>query len=103
VTFTSVTTAPCESLDGCKPPAPGVQSFATPASGSSGNGAPQGAVLPSTTSKPPPKPLTRAQKLAKALKACKKLKKKKKREACVKQAKKKYGAKKASKKHGGKK
>jgi hypothetical protein len=39
----------------------------------------------------PPKPLTRAQKLAKALKACKKDKSKSKRTACEKQARKKYG------------
>jgi hypothetical protein len=46
------------------------------------------------------KPLTRAQKLAAALKACKKDKKKTKREACEKTAHKKYGppAKKSSKK-----
>jgi hypothetical protein len=41
--------------------------------------------------KPKPKPLTRAQKLTKALKACKKDKKKPKRLACEKQARKKYG------------
>jgi hypothetical protein len=39
----------------------------------------------------PPKQLTRAQKLAKALKACKKDKSKSKRTACEKQARKKYG------------
>lgn len=45
-----------------------------------------------------PKPLTRAQKLAAALKTCKKkYKNKKKRIACERQARKKYGAKKASK------
>ncbi|HTQ68049.1 MAG TPA: hypothetical protein VMI13_05105 [Solirubrobacteraceae bacterium] len=43
-------------------------------------------------------PLTRAQKLAKALKACKKLKKKSKRSACEKAARKRYGAKKVTKK-----
>jgi len=56
-------------------------------------------VLPSkTTTKP--KPLTKAQKLAAALKACKKDKKKSKRLACEKAAHKKYGppAKKSSKK-----
>ena len=47
-------------------------------------------VLPTKTTSPP-KPLTRAQKLAKALKACKKDKNKKKRVACEKQARKKYG------------
>jgi hypothetical protein len=49
---------------------------------------------PKTTTKP----LTRAQKLKKALAACKKLKKKSKRHACEVQAKKKYGAKKSTKK-----
>jgi DNA-binding beta-propeller fold protein YncE len=39
----------------------------------------------------PPKPLTRAQKLAKALKACRKDKQKSKRLACEKQARSKYG------------
>ncbi len=43
------------------------------------------------------KPLTRAQKLAAALKVCKKDKKKAKRQACEKTARKKYG-KKSSKK-----
>ncbi len=41
--------------------------------------------------KPTPKPLTRAQKLAKALKACKKDRKKGKRVACDRQARKRYG------------
>jgi hypothetical protein len=39
------------------------------------------------------KPLTRAQKLAKALQACKKDKSKKTRSSCEKQARKRYGAK----------
>jgi hypothetical protein len=52
-------------------------------------------VLPTTRT------ITRAQKLADALKACKKDKKKSKRQTCEKQAKKKYGAaKKSSKKKG---
>jgi hypothetical protein len=42
-------------------------------------------------SKPKPKPLTRAQLLARALKSCKKDKAKKKRASCEKQARKKYG------------
>jgi hypothetical protein len=53
-------------------------------------------VLPSTVNKPPapqPKPLTRAQKLAKALKACKKVRNKRTRASCEKQARKKYGTK----------
>jgi hypothetical protein len=52
--------------------------------------------------KPKPKPLTRAQKLAKALKACAK-KPKRKRAACIKQAKKLYGAKAKAKRHAGSK
>ena len=46
------------------------------------------------------KPLTRAQKLAEALKACKKDKKKSKRLACEKRARKKYGPKAKAKKSG---
>ena len=46
----------------------------------------------STVVKPPPvEPLTRAQKLVKALKACSKIKKKARRAACIKAAKKSYG------------
>ncbi len=45
--------------------------------------------------KPKPKPLTRAQKLAKALKACKKDKRKSKRVVCERQARKRYGPAKA--------
>ncbi len=40
-----------------------------------------------------PKPLTRAQKLALALKACRKLKHKHKRKACERKARKRYGPK----------
>ncbi len=53
-----------------------------------------------------PKPFTRKQKLAKALKECRKKKNKARRQACEKQARKKYGAKKKAKgkrKGGGKK
>jgi hypothetical protein len=57
----------------------------------------QPAPLPADTSHPAsmsaPKPLTRAQKLAKALKACKMEKPKSKRQSCEKAASKKYGAK----------
>jgi hypothetical protein len=48
---------------------------------------------PPAKTTPTPKPLTNAQKLAKALKACKKDKSKSKRAACDKQARKKYGTK----------
>jgi DNA-binding beta-propeller fold protein YncE/Tol biopolymer transport system component len=83
---------------GCKGPPPPSPAFTAPASGTfsgSGNVVQQGAVLPSKTAKP--KPLTRAQQLAKALKACKRDKKKSKRVACEKQARKKYGPKKPTK------
>jgi hypothetical protein len=46
---------------------------------------------PKITTPPASKPLTRAQKLSKALKACKKDKPKSKRTACEKQARKRYG------------
>ncbi len=46
-----------------------------------------------TATKTTPKPLTRAQKLSKALKACKKDKKANKRLTCAKQARRQYGAK----------
>jgi len=56
---------------------------------------PKAAVLGSKSTQAP-KPLTRAQKLAKALKACKS-KPKKERAACEKQAEHSYGAKAAKK------
>lgn len=88
-------TPPCEGEEACQgsfsPQAP----FTTPATASStgsGNIVQQLQVLAKTeVGKPKPKPLTRAQKLAKALKACRKDKNKSKRLACEKQAKKKYG------------
>jgi DNA-binding beta-propeller fold protein YncE len=87
--------------EACKPPAGGQPSFSTPQSATfsgPGNSATSG-VLPTKT-KAPPKPLTRAQKLAKALKACHKQKRKKKRVACEKRARKQYGAKAKAKKTG---
>jgi WD40-like Beta Propeller Repeat len=72
----------------------------SPAFGASGTSSftAGGNVTPGSTSFPTPteskpKPLTTAQKLAKALKQCKKDKSKKKRLACQKQAKKKYAPK----------
>jgi hypothetical protein len=92
---------PCESAEACKP-APGeppIESF--PASSAfSGAGnlvAPGGRGSNPPGVKPKSKPLTRAQKLAKALKVCAKDKKKSKRAKCQKQAKQKYGALKAKK------
>jgi DNA-binding beta-propeller fold protein YncE len=81
----------------CRGSQPAVPAFEEPASrASSGPGA-GGlvSVLPSKTAQPPAKPkakpLTRAQKLAKALKLCKKDKQRSKRLACEKLAKKRYG------------
>jgi hypothetical protein len=93
-----------ESVHACKnPPEPFTGGSGSPASETTsgvGNITPQlaqGAVLHEKTAV---KPLTKAQKLAAALKACKKDKKKTKRQACEKAAHKKYGppAKKSSKK-----
>jgi hypothetical protein len=91
--------APCQG-EGCKAGAPTQPGVSTPASASfSGPGnAPATGVLPSKKAKAPAKkPLTRAQKLSKALQTCRKHFKhsKKKRASCEKQARKKYGVKKA--------
>jgi hypothetical protein len=92
---------PCESAEACKP-APGeppIESFlASSAFSGAGNlVAPGGRGSNPPGVKPKSKPLTRAQKLAKALKVCAKDKKKSKRAKCQKQAKQKYGALKAKK------
>jgi hypothetical protein len=83
--------APCVS-EACRgalglPPVFGAPSSATFAG--SGNLAPR---VSTPATRPKAKPLTRAQKLARALKACKKTPKKKRR-ACESQAKKRYGKK----------
>jgi NHL repeat-containing protein len=92
---TSVTTSPCGDEASCKAPySPPLSSAPAPAGGaSSGNVTTRsgGSVLGNKTVVT--KPLSRAQKLAKALKACKKLKQKKRRPACEKVARKKYGTK----------
>ena len=84
----------CESTEACAPGSSSSPSVpAAPASATSpgaGNVATQ-QVLPFTTSKP--KPLTRAQKLADALKLCRKQKGHKKRAACEARARKLYGPK----------
>jgi len=80
----------CSSEASCKasiPPQPGVFGL----SGSATLGGPSGNFAPASK----PKALTRAQKLAKALKVCKRDKSKRKRAACEKQARRKYGATKA--------
>jgi DNA-binding beta-propeller fold protein YncE len=83
----------------CRPPATpalGSSPLATGDLGTPGNILGKAGVLPEKVAVKPvaKKPLTRAQKLAAALKMCKKLKKKAKRKACEKSARKKYGAKK---------
>jgi hypothetical protein len=80
--------APCTDEASCRgasdPPAPfGVPSSATIAGG--------GNLVPQPAAKPKPKPLTRAQKLAKALERCKRDKKKSNRQKCEKAARKSYG------------
>jgi hypothetical protein len=82
----------CTTAEACRaasPPTPSV--FGTPPSATfsgPGNIAPS---PPPAVVKPKPKTLTRAQKLAAALKVCKKDKKKSKRQSCEKQARAKYG------------
>ena len=78
------------------PPAP----LAAPSPGSlSPSGAGNLAPLPAVKSTTPPsEPLTRAQKLAKALKACTKAKTKKRRAQCAAEARRLYGAKRKTKK-----
>jgi hypothetical protein len=98
VAVTSVTTGNCASADECKgasgstPTPPAMLTGAA-----SGNVLGRNSVLPSITSTPPAKKLTKAERLKKALKSCKKLKKKQKRVSCEKAARKKYGTKKKSK------
>jgi DNA-binding beta-propeller fold protein YncE len=97
---------PCASEASCRPPAPGAPGFEAPPSATfsgPGNVAKQETLA--VTPKAKSKPLTKAQKLAKALKSCRKKFKhaKTKRVACEKQARKKYGTKKAVKHGTGKK
>jgi hypothetical protein len=90
---------PCETEASCKP-APGPQPEIYGPSGSATFSGPGDlmAPLPVAVPKPASKPLTRAQKLAAALKACRKDRSKRKRAACEKQARKRYGAKAKAKK-----
>jgi hypothetical protein len=96
VTVSGSTSTNCVEAETCKPPAPPLPTFSASSTSTSGNVKSAG-VLGTKAAKPAPKPLTRKQKLAKALKSCKKLKKKSKRITCEKRARKKYGAKKATK------
>ena len=91
--------SPCASSDACRA-APSLQPAIFGSSGSATfSGTSNPAPAPASTVESKPKPLTRAQKLAKALKACKK-KPKKKRATCERQARRSYGsARKATKSH----
>jgi DNA-binding beta-propeller fold protein YncE len=87
---------PCNTEASCKPsptPPPGI--FGAPPSATF-NGA--GNLTPPAVVKPKAKPLTRAQKLAKALATCHRDKRKAKRSACEKSAHKQFGLVKKSKK-----
>jgi hypothetical protein len=91
--FPAPSPEPSCSGEACQGSAPSAPAFG--ASGTSSLTA-GGNATPGSTAFPPPeepkaKPLTRAQKLAKALKQCKKDKAKAKRGKCEKEAKKKYG------------
>jgi NHL repeat len=86
----AVSLPPCSSSDSCKPaPAAQPELFgAGPSETFSGAGN-----LTPTPVPPIAKPLTRAQKLAKALAACRKKKKRRRRQACERTAHKQYAAK----------
>ena len=84
-------TGACRDGRGSTPPAeqaPASSTFSGP-----GNVAQTGVEAAKTKAKVTTKPLTRAQKLAKALKECRKLKNKHKRATCQKRARKRFGAK----------
>jgi WD40-like Beta Propeller Repeat len=96
----NATPKPCESVTECRTatntPAPEFPAGPTSNTGSSGNivSAPKTSVLSAVAEKAKTtvtKPLTRAQKLAKALKGCRKLKQKSKRHSCEVTARKRYG------------
>ena len=82
------------SPDACRGPQSPAPALIAPASNSSSGAG--NLVHPALVSevKPKPKPLTRAQKLARALKACRSKHNKQKRSTCEKSARKKYGRKK---------
>jgi hypothetical protein len=90
--------AGCEGVATCRPAAPAQQAPLGPSGSAtvSGQGTakaaqPSSGNLGAETSKP--KPLTRPQKLARALKACKRVKSKKKRHSCEAKARRAFGAK----------
>lgn len=85
---------PCDNEASCKPaptPQPGV--FAPSGSATFSGPGNLVAPLPAIASVAPHKPLTKAQRLALALKACKKQRKRKQRAACERQARKRYAVK----------
>jgi hypothetical protein len=94
IVATVATKEECVDNGSCKGPATPAESGGTPPATSTFSG-PGNALHEvagtKTTQKPKPKPLTRKQKLAKALKQCHKLKKKHKRHVCEATAHKRYG------------
>ena len=89
---------PCSSSESCQPPAAAPPTAQSPASATfvgPGNAVPEIVTPVGVLTKP--KPETRAQKLAKALKTCRKDKPRKKRMACEKTVRKKYAPKKSTK------
>ncbi len=88
----------CEASESCRPFSGSPPEFSAPATGSpagSGNvaGQPHGETKAVVRKA---KPLTRAQRLARALKSCRRLKHKRKRRACEASARKRYGLKKSA-------
>lgn len=87
----------CRELSSCRGPethstlSSGPTGSLVPGSGNTDRGEVLGAKEEKPASKPKAKPLTRAQKYAKALKECKRIRNKHKRALCDAQAKKKYG------------
>ncbi len=93
----STSAPPCGSAETCRgAPAPQPDVFGAPASQTSGG--PGNPPVAPAAPVAKPKPPTRAQKLAAALKACKKDKSKKKRSACERSARKRYAPPKPAKK-----
>jgi hypothetical protein len=90
--------SPCTTTESCKPPASSQPEIYGPGGTATFSGPGNLAPSPSpAVVKPTPKSLTRAQKLAAALKACRKDRSKAKRKSCEGSARKKYGAAKAKK------
>jgi DNA-binding beta-propeller fold protein YncE len=89
---------PCGTTDACRAAPPPQSDIFGPAASQTFSGA--GNLKPAPVAK---KPLTRAQKLANALKSCRKKKNKRLRVACERQARKKYGSKTKKKARGKKK